>query len=385
MKQIAFYSPPALLLGEGIYRELPGQIEDLGCSRPFVITDPGIVKAGILQQVLDVLDQAGLDPGFFDAVEPEPPLELTEQVASRVKDGSWDVLIGLGGGSSMDVTKVAALLVKNDVPAKSLVGVNQVPKPGLPTIMLPTTAGTGSEVTRIGVFGIGEEGGVKKGIVSPHMLASLAMIDPSFTSSMPPGITAITGMDALVHAIESYVSRGSNAFTEELSISAIRLIARYLRKAVADGENKESRYYMSLASLEAGLAFANAGLGAVHGLSLTLGGRFHLPHGLVNSLMLPYVMEANAMSELEKYADIAEALGEPVEHLSLREAAGSSVQAVLELIEDLGLPARLRDVDVPEDATTTMAESAVNETRLLSKNPRQLGIEEIEGIYRNAW
>lgn len=385
MKRIAFYSPPALLLGEGIHLELPGRVADLGCTRPFVITDPGIAKAGILQQVLDVLGQAGMEPGFFDAVEPEPPLELTEQVASRIKDGPWDVLIGLGGGSSMDVTKVAALLVKNDVPAKSFVGVNQVPKPGLPTVMLPTTAGTGSEVTRVGVFGIGDEGGVKKGIVSPCMLASVAMIDPSFTSSMPPKVTARTGMDALVHAIESYVSRGSNAFTEGLSISAVRRIARHLRKAVADGEDRKSRYYMSLASLEAGLAFANADLGAVHGLSLTLGGQYHLPHGLVNSLMLPYVMEANVMSELEKYADIAEAMGEPTEHLSLREAALSSIQAVLELIEDLGLPARLRDVDVPEDAPAEMAKSAVNETRLLSKNPRQLSIEEIEAIYRNAW
>lgn len=385
MKRIAFYTPPALLLGEGVHRELPGQIADLGCSRPFVITDPGIVKAGILQQVLDVLKDAGMEPGCFDAVEPEPPLGLTEEVASRVKDGPWDVLVGLGGGSSMDVTKVAALLATNDRPAREFVGINQVPEPGLPTVMLPTTAGTGSEVTRIGVFGIEDEGGVKKGIVSPYMLASLAMIDPSFTCSMPPRVTALTGMDALVHAIESYVSRGSNAFTEELSISAISLVSRHLRKAVAHGENEESRYYMSLASLQAGLAFANAGLGAVHGLSLTLGGQYHLPHGLVNSLMLPYVMEANVMSELEKYADIAEALGERTEHLSLREAAARSIQAVLDLARDICLPTTLREVDVPEDAPATMAKSAVNETRLLSKNPRQLNIEEIEAIYRNAW
>ncbi|MCF7934716.1 MAG: iron-containing alcohol dehydrogenase [Synergistales bacterium] len=385
MKRIAYYSPPALLLGRDIHRELPEQLSGLGCSRPFVITDPGIARAGILQQVLDVLREAGMEPGSFDGVEPEPALELTEQVASRIADGPWDVLVGLGGGSSIDVTKVAALLATNGPPARRFVGVNQVPEPGLPTVMLPTTAGTGSEVTRIGVFGLQDEGGIKKGIVSPHMLASLAMIDPSFTYSMPPKVTGHTGMDALVHAIESYVSRGSNDFTEELSLSAIELVGRYLRKAVADGEDEESRYYMSLASLKAGLAFANAGLGAVHGLSLTLGGQYHLPHGLVNSLMLPYVMEANLMSELEKYADIAEALGEATEHLSLREAAATSVDAVLALATDIGLPTRLREVEVPEEAPSSMAQSAVNETRLLSRNPKQLDIGEIEGIYRNAW
>jgi alcohol dehydrogenase class IV len=385
MKRIAHYSPPALLLGSGIYKELPEQIAGLGCFKPFIITDPGIERAGILQKVLDVLEEAGIKPGFFAEVEPEPPLELTEKVAHEVKEGQWDLLIGLGGGSSIDVTKVAALLARNRGSAKSFVGVNKAPEPGLPTIMMPTTAGTGSEVTSIAIFGITDEGGVKKGIVSPHMLASVAMIDPSFTLSMPPRVTAVTGMDALVHAIESYVSRGFNAFTEDLSLSAIRLISRYLRKAVADGEDETSRYYMSLASLKAGLAFANAGLGAVHGLSLTLGGRYHLPHGLVNSLMLPYVMEVNLMSELEKYADIAEALGEPIEHLSLREGAERSIHAVLTLIRDIGLPTRLREVNVPEDDAATMAKSAINETRLLSKNPRQLSIEDIESIYKNAW
>ncbi|NLC51771.1 MAG: iron-containing alcohol dehydrogenase [Firmicutes bacterium] len=381
----AFGTPSSIIFGAGtMEQQLGAQVKKLNGSRVFILTDPGIAKVGILEKVQQILKKEGFEVGVYDQVVPEPPIETVDKIAEEVKDNAYDLLVGLGGGSAMDVTKVVSILVTNGGSARDYTGSDKIKKPGLPTIMLPTTAGTGSEVTKIAIFSFPEEE-VKKGIVSPHLFATAAIVDPSLTYKLPPNLTAYTGMDAFIHAAESYISKNANKFTEGLSLIAIDLIAKNLRTAVSDGDNAEARYNMSLGSLIAGIAFGNAGVGAVHAMAYPLGGQFHLPHGLANTLMLRYVMEYNVVSCLDKFAVIAEAMGENTEGLSVREAAFKAIEAMINLAKDTNVPTRLRDVNIPKEAIPKMAAAGINETRLLSNNPRKLTQKDLEDIYTNAW
>ncbi|MGI6098020.1 MAG: iron-containing alcohol dehydrogenase [Dethiobacteria bacterium] len=385
MMNFAFGTPSSIIFGAGtMEQQLGAQVKKLNGSRVFILTDPGIAKVGILEKVQQILKKEGFEVGVYDQVVPEPPIETVDKIAEEVKDNAYDLLVGLGGGSAMDVTKVVSILVTNGGSARDYTGSDKIKKPGLPTIMLPTTAGTGSEVTKIAIFSFPEEE-VKKGIVSPHLFATAAIVDPSLTYKLPPNLTAYTGMDAFIHAAESYISKNANKFTEGLSLIAIDLIAKNLRTAVSDGDNAEARYNMSLGSLIAGIAFGNAGVGAVHAMAYPLGGQFHLPHGLANTLMLRYVMEYNVVSCLDKFAVIAEAMGENTEGLSVREAAFKAIEAMINLAKDTNVPTRLRDVNIPKEAIPKMAAAGINETRLLSNNPRKLTQKDLEDIYTNAW
>ncbi|MDI3534169.1 MAG: alcohol dehydrogenase [Thermosediminibacterales bacterium] len=379
-----FSTAGSIIMGVGALKKLGSEARKLGGKKVFIITDEGIAKAGILEKVKGILEKEGFEVGYFDKVIPEPPIDTVEDIAEAVKQDGYNLLIGLGGGSSIDATKAVSILVTNGGPIDKYVGTNLVEKPGLPTIMLPTTSGTGSEVTPIAILtDVKEE--LKKGVVSPYLYADVAIVDPNLTITVPPKITANTGMDALIHAIESYIAKKANKFTECISLEAIKLISGSLRTAVADGENIEARYNMSLGSLMAGVAFANAGVGAVHALAYPLGGQFHIPHGMANTLMLRYVMEYNVVSRMEKFAKIAEAMGENIEGLSIREAAQKAIDAMIALAEDIGVPTKLREVDIPEAAIPKLAEAGVKVTRLLSNNPRVLTLEDITQIYTNAW
>lgn len=379
-----FLVPPTVVFGVDTVNQTGQYVKKLGGRRAFIVTDPGVAKVGILEKVAKVLKDDGIEVGYYDQVIPEPPENIVNEIVEKVKEGGYEVIIGLGGGSSMDTAKMVAVLVTNGGSVRDYIGIGKVPKPGLPKIMIPTTSGTGSEVTQIAIFTLlGEE--VKKGVVSPYLMADVAIVDPALTYDLPPHITASTGMDALVHAIESYISRKANKFTEGLSLMAMELIAKNIRTAVTDGSNVEARYNMSLGSMIAGIAFGNASTAAVHALAYPLGGQFHIPHGVANTLMLPYVMEYNVVSRMEKFVKIAEALGEKVEGLSLRDAAFKAIDAMVNIAKDIGVPMRLRDVNIPKDAIPKMAAAAINETRLLSQNPRVLTLKDIEDIYNKAW
>ncbi|MBC7331302.1 MAG: iron-containing alcohol dehydrogenase [Synergistetes bacterium] len=379
-----FLGPPTMVFGVGTVDQTGQYVRKFGGKRAFIVTDPGVAKVGILEKVAKVLKDDGIEVGYYDQVIPEPPENIVNEIVEKVKEGGYEVIIGLGGGSSMDTAKMVAVLVTNGGSVRDYIGIGKVPKPGLPKIMIPTTSGTGSEVTQIAIFTLlGED--VKKGVVSPYLMADVAIVDPALTYDLPPHITASTGMDALVHAIESYISRKANKFTEGLSLMAMELIAKNIRTAVTDGSNTEARYNMSLGSLIAGIAFGNSSCAAVHALAYPLGGQFHIPHGVANTLMLPYVMEYNVVSRMEKFVKIAEALGEKVEGLSLRDAAFKAIDAMVNIAKDIGVPMRLRDVNIPKDAIPKMAAAAINETRLLSQNPRVLTLKDIEDIYNKAW
>lgn len=384
LKSFRYSGPSDIFFGVDIHKQLGSTVRQLNGTRVFVITDPGVARAGILAEVLQVLKEDGIIAGSYDGVVPEPPIGSVQEVASRVKEEGYDLIIGLGGGSPMDVAKVVSVLQSNDDPIESMVGTGNVKKPGLPTITIPTTSGTGSEVTQIAIFTFEKEQ-TKKGIVSPYLFASAAVVDPVFTYGLPPHITAHTGMDALVHAIEAYLSLKANPMSDMFALDAIGYISRYIRKAVHNGDDVEARYYMSLGSLKAGLAFSNASTAAVHALAYPLGGTFHIPHGLSNTLMLKSVMEYSVAGDLERYADLAAAMGENIERLTEREAAFKSIEGVENLATDLGVPTRLREMGIPREAIPRMAEDASRHTRLILQNPRRLSVEDIEKIYQNAW
>jgi alcohol dehydrogenase class IV len=263
-------------------------------------------------------------------------------------------------------------------------GIDVVPKKGLPKILIPTTAGTGSEVTRVLVV-TDEASNIKQAVYSSHVLSDVALVDPMMTLSMPPKVTADTGMDALVHAIETYVSVNATPFSDILAIEAIALIAENVTKAFAKGENVEARYHMSLAATIAGLAFSSGGLGAVHALSNPLGIEYHLPHGRTNAIMLPHIMAYNLIGNPTKFASIAEAMGEEVEGLSPMEAGALAVEAVKELLNQLKISIRLRDYDIPQKDILKLVKGSMKISRLFVPNPRNLTQEDVEEIFRTAW
>jgi alcohol dehydrogenase class IV len=384
VKNFVFQTPPQIVFGEGVYKQIGEMIKFYKGTKVFIITDPGIVKAGLLDNLKEVIKAAGFECGVYDSVIPEPPVDSVKEATEIVKKEGYDILIGFGGGSSLDVTKVVSVLQTNDDSIDKMVGTGNVKQPGIPKILVPTTAGTGSEVTQVSILSFPEES-TKKGMVSPYLFGSAALVDPSFTYGLPPHITANTGMDALIHAIEAFICRKANNISNIYALDAIELIAGNLRTAVHNGQDERARYNMALGSLEAGLAFSNASCAAVHALAYPLGATFHLPHGLSNTVMLKSVMEQNVVSCIDKFAVVAEKMGECTEGLSVREAAFKAVDAMTNLANDVNVPTRLRDVDIPEDAIPQLAKDAFKQERLLSQNPRKLSEKDIEGIYRNAW
>jgi len=316
-------------------------------------------------------------------VEPEPRLEMADEGAKLAMKRKCDAVVGIGGGSAMDVAKAVSVLAANKGKAANYLGMNKVPGPGLPTIMAPTTAGTGSEVTFTAVF-IRKNLKKKEGMNSPYLYPELALLDPQLTLSLPPGTTATTGLDALCHAIESYTSINASPMSELVSLEAVRLISENLRTCVHDGGNLEAREQMLLGSLYAGLGLANAGVTAVHSLSYPLGGEYGIPHGLANTIMLLPVMAFNLPGALEKFAIIAEVMGEVTDALPVREAAYLALDAVEALIEDCGIKAKLSDFDIAEKDFPELAKVAMTVARPLENNPRKVTLENAIEIYGEA-
>ena len=302
-----------------------------------------------------------------------------------MKEEKCDSVIGMGGGSSLDIAKLVAAMAVNPGHISDYFGVDLLARPGLPLIAIPTTAGTGSEVTPIAILSDQAEH-LKKGVVSSHLFPRLALLDPILTLGVPPAVTAFTGMDALIHAIEAYTSVNANSLTDHLAFRAMELTFGNLLTAYARGEDLEARSKMLEGSLLAGMAFANAGVTAVHAFAYPLGGEFHhIAHGLANSVMLPHVLRFNMLGNIPKFADISSAFGLLTDDLTDRQAAEEGLEAIEELMIDLNLPLRLRDLNVPEEAIPGMAQGVMKVTRLLANNPRRITLEDAERIYRSAW
>ncbi len=384
IKPFSFTGAGKIVFGTGSFKKLAEQIRTLQGRCPLIVLDKNLAAAGFSKTVIDVLDGSGLKPSFFEQAEPEPRLELADEGAKAALKGKCDLVVGIGGGSAMDLAKAVAAVAGNKGKAADYLGLNKVPGPGLPTIMVPTTAGTGSEVTFTAVF-VRRNLKKKEGMNSPFLYPDIALLDPELTLTLPPEPTATTGLDALCHAIESYTSIQASPMSEMISLEAIRLISDHLRTCVHNGGDLEARSEMLLGSLYAGLGLANAGVTAVHSLSYPLGGKYGVPHGLANTLLLPHVMAFNLPGNLEKFAVIAEVMGEIVDDLPLREAAWQAVEAVNTLIEDCGVHKTLADLDIPQEVFPELAKTAMTVARPLQNNPRKLTIEDAIEIYEDAY
>lgn len=379
-----FRTTKRILFGPGAAEKIGAEAQLLKAKKVMIITDSGVIQAGLLEVIEKSLQAAGLSSVIFDGVEPDPRIEVVEKSVQKAKKEEIDLIIGFGGGSSLDIAKVTSIFLTNPASIDRFFGIDLVPNPGIPVILVPTTAGTGSEVTPIAILSDTKEK-LKKGIVSAYLFPEVAIVDPTLTIGLPPSVTAFTGMDALTHAIESFYSINATDLSDLLAYRAMELLSKNIRIAFAHGENLAARSNVMEGSLLAGIAFANAGVGAVHAFAYPLGGEFHLPHGLTNTLMLPYVMRYNILGCPEKFARMAKAFGEKVENLSDLDAAEVAVKFVEHLSDDIRVPRRLREVKVPESAIPGLAEAAMKVTRLLANNPRKITLEDALTIYKSAY
>ncbi|MEN6479779.1 MAG: iron-containing alcohol dehydrogenase [Anaerolineales bacterium] len=382
MEVTRFRTAPVVYFGPGAVSKLEGELHQLHAERVALITDPGVERAGLVQRVI-----AGLNSqvAVFADVVPEPPVALVDQAVAFIREQRAQAVIGLGGGSSMDTAKMAALMTGNSGTAADYWGVDRVPNPGLPVIAIPTTAGTSSELSPAAVF-IDPESRAKKGVNTNLLLARVAILDPELTLGLPPNLTAATGLDALTHAIESYTSPRASLLTDGHAERGIQLIGQHLRRAVCRGDDLEARTGMLAGCFFAGLGLAEVNVGAVHGLAQALGGLFPIGHGLANALLLPYVMAANRIACREKYARVAELLGEATEGLSLDEASERSIEAVRRLTAEVGIPQRLRELNVPRNLLDDVAQSAIEtQQRVMTNNPRLINLDEAKALLRAAW
>lgn len=379
-----FHIKTEILVKLGGVSEIGPAAKARGARKYLVVADPVVSGAGLIEPALESLKRQGLDGEVFTDIEPEPYLDGADNAARLGAESSADIVIGIGGGSAMDTAKAAALVITNGGKTEDYIGLNLAPKPGLPTIMAPTTAGTGAEVTFTAVF-TNRSTKAKGGVNSEFMFPDVAILDPQLTLSAPPMVTAYTGMDALTHSIEALSGKAATPFTSGFALESIRLISQNLRNAVYRGDDLEARENMLLGSLLGGLALADAGVGAAHALAYPLGGNYRVPHGLANAVMIPYVMEYNLPAAIEPYSLIARAMGYPYEAGRPKELAEVAIDMVLELCADIGLPTNMRDLGTPESDIEGLAPIAMKVARPLENNPRPVTQDDATKIYKKAY
>ena len=384
MRDFSINTCKSIVSGAGALRQLGDLCKAHGILRPFIVTDPGIIKIGLLDKACELLESAGFDVQSFTEVIADPPESIVLTAVEFAKQAQADGIIGLGGGSSMDTAKLVALMVKSGEPLQSIYGVNQARGERLPLILIPTTAGTGSEVTPVAIVTTGAT--TKMGVVANQLIGDVAVLDAELTLGLPPSITAMTGIDAMVHAVEAYTSvHRKNCYTDMLAREALRLLSANIVRATRDGKCLSSRQAMLVGSCMAGQAFANAPVAAVHALAYPLGGRYHLPHGLSNSLVLPHVLKFNAPAATDAYAELAEIVI-PAKQLAATTAAKCTqlIEYFSTLSAALELPQTLSSAGVNEHDIPLLAAEAMLQQRLLVNNPRPVTEADVLTIYRAA-
>ena len=383
MTPFTFNTTPSLRMGAGLARQLADIVRPVCGEDILFVTDPGMVATGLVGQVVDNLRAAGLRVTVFDQVQADPPEAVILQAAdvARVVSG----VVGFGGGSSLDVAKLAALLAASRQPLAEAYGIGNAKGPRLPLVLVPTTAGTGSEVTPISIVTTGAS--EKMGVVSPIILPDVAVLDPELTLGLPAHVTAATGIDAMVHAIEAYASANpnNNPVSRALAVEALRLMGRVLQRAVDTPGDIEARSDMLLGSMLAGQAFANSPVAAVHALAYPIGGHYKVPHGLSNALVLPHVLRFNAEVAPQAYADLLPHVFPEVSAEDVDDAAMKFVEGMAALSRACGLQQNLRDMGVKKEALPMLARDAMNQTRLLVNNPRPVDEAAALKIYEAAW
>lgn len=377
-----YFMPTVNLMGIGASKEITNQVKNLGGTKVLIVTDKGLVSAGIADQISKLAAGAGAQVFLFDKVQPNPTDKNVEDGLKAYQENSCDMIISLGGGSSHDCGKGIGIVATNGGNIRDYEGIDKSTKPMPPFIAVNTTAGTASEMTRFCII-TDTARHVKMAIVDWRVTPNIAINDPVLMAGMPPALTAATGMDALTHAVEAYVSTIATPVTDSAALMAIELISDNLRNAVANGQNMEARNNMAYAEFLAGMAFNNASLGYVHAMAHQLGGFYDLPHGVCNAILLPHVESYNIISNPQRFADIARVMGEDLQGLSVREAADVAIDAIQNLAMDVGIPSGLRELGVKEEDFEVMAQNAMKDATSFT-NPRILTLQEVIELYRQA-
>jgi len=387
LNNFQFNTTPGLRFGSGQSKESCKEIFNKLGPRILFITDKGLMSLGLTKPTLQELKKMSVVE-IFDEVEADPSKKTLLTAIEMGKKIKATGVIGFGGGSSMDVAKLTALILGSKENLEDVWGVSNAKGPRLPLVLVPTTAGTGSEVTPISIITVGEE--EKKGVSSSIILPDLAILDPDLTLGLPAGTTAATGIDAMVHAIEGYASsnKNNNPISKMLAIEALKLLGSSIEKAVFDGSNVEARGKMLIGAMLAGKAFANSPVAAVHALAYPIGGTFHISHGLSNSLVLPYVLRFNSVESkaAKNYAELAKYVFPNIDiNKGAQAVSAEFIDKLEDLSKNLGLPQKLREVNIPKEACKKMAQDAMKQTRLLINNPREVTEVDAFNIYQSAW
>ncbi|WP_162467714.1 iron-containing alcohol dehydrogenase [Parvularcula bermudensis] len=390
MTSFSFVTPPKIVFEPGGSAKLGDLMGDLLGDRPLVITDPGLRRLGLPDPALKSLASSGCEVTVFDSVEADPSLATLEAAIALAKEKGTTGILGFGGGSSLDVAKLVALIAGSGEDLEAAWGVAQAKGPRLPLALVPTTAGTGSEVTPVSIITL--PGDEKRGVSSPIIVPDIAVLDPDLTLGLPAAITAATGIDAMVHAIEAYASKSpnNNPISRSLAREALSLLGGHIERAVQTPDDREARSAMLIGSMLAGQAFANSPVAAVHALAYPIGGRYHVPHGLSNALVLPHTLRFNAADATSRayeiYAEIAPfAFPDLDQGVGTQALSAQFIDRLGALSKKLGLQTRLREMDISEDMLPTLAQDAMKQTRLLVNNPREVTEADALAIYRAAY
>ena len=386
MNSFTFNTTASIRFQEGAAASLSTACQKILGERILFVTDQGLTKIGLAQGSLESLQQTGITVTLFDQVEADPSVDTLMAAVDKARQIDATGIVGFGGGSSMDVAKLTALLVGSNENLAEVWGVDNAQGPRLPLVLIPTTAGTGSEVTPIAIMTIGQD--EKRGVSSAVILPDVAILDPLLTTSLPASITAATGIDAMVHAIEGYASRGTNnnPISKILATQSLSLLGANLELAVTDGTNIKARGAMLLGSMLAGMAFANSPVAAVHALAYPIGGTFHVPHGLSNALVLPHVLRFNAPEAAQEYAELAPFILPDIDTArNSQEVCAEFIERLAALSATVGLPQKLREVGITRGDLPSMASDAMKQIRLLVNNPRKVTEQDALAIYQAAW
>ena len=376
-----FRTAPRVVCEPGAAARLSVYLSELGIAKPLLITDPGLMSINLVPPLIEFMKDAGLDCTVFDGVAEDPPESVVHAAVELGRE--CDGVIAIGGGSSMDVAKVAAALLGGTQPLAEMYGVDQVRGARLPLVLVPTTAGTGSEVTPVAVITTGET--TKAGVSSGVLLPDIAVLDVDLTLGLPARISAMTGIDAMVHAIEAFTSKiKKNPMSDMLAKESLRMMVDALPKVLRNGQDREARSAMLLGAHLAGQAFANAPVAAVHALAYPVGGHFHIPHGLSNSLVLPAVLRFNEPEAAHLYAELYDCLNTESQG-SVDDRSRAFIALMEGMIADSGLPATLKDAGIPEDFLSRLAQDAMLQQRLLINNPREVAYDDALAIYQQAY
>ena len=379
----AFFIPTVNLMGAGCLTDAADAIQSKGFKKGLIVSDAVLNKIGVVQEVADLLSARDVATVVYDGTHPNPTVTNVNEGLAILKDNQCDFVISLGGGSPHDCAKGIALLASNGGKIGDYEGIDQSPKPMLPLISINTTAGTASEMTRFCII-TDEERHIKMAIVDKHTTPLISVNDPKLMLAKPASLTAATGMDALTHAIEAYVSTAATPITDAVAIKAIEMIQANLREAVKNGQNLEAREAMAYAQFMAGMAFNNASLGYVHAMAHQLGGFYNLPHGVCNAVLLPHVQRYNASVSAERLRDVAKAMGVDVENLTAEQGADAAINAIVELSKEIGIPAGLEELGAKVEDVPTLATNALKDACAVT-NPRQGSHEEVCAIFQAAF